>query len=183
MFPFWAPNNRSIGFFADGSLKRLDIGGGAPRTLCAGRQRGGGTWNADDVIVFAPSLTGPLMQISANGGAATAVFPLGPRQFGYTNPDFLADGRRFLYAATGAPEDSGIYIGALGSSFSTRLTPADGSAIHLSNGWLLWARAGTLVAQRLDLAAPALTGKQVTLADGLRLTSDGAAAFQSPRPG
>ncbi len=169
VFPFWAPNSSSIGFFADGSLKRLDLGGGAPRTLASAVNGAGGTWNADDVIVFAPSITSPLMQISANGGPATQVFALGPRQYGHSNPHFLPDGRRLLYTANGNPEESGIYIGALGSSVSTRLTPSDGDALYLPNGWLLWVRAGTLVTQRLDLAVPALTGKQVTLADGVAL--------------
>jgi Tol biopolymer transport system component len=170
VFPFWAPNSRSIGFFADGSLKILDLGGGAPRTLASAINGAGGTWNADDVIVFAPSLTSALMQISADGGAATTAVPLGSRQFGYSNPHFLPDGRRFLYTTTpGNPEVSGIYIGALGSSVVTRLTMADGDALYLPNGWLLWVRAGTLVTQRLDLAGPALTGKQVTLADSVSL--------------
>ena len=169
VFPFWAPNNRSIGFFTEGSLKRIDLDAGAPRTLASANNGAGGTWNADDVIVFAPSLTTPLMQVSANGGAATTVFTLGPRQFGYSNPQFLRDGRRFLYSATGNPEVSGVYIGALGSNVATRLTPSDGSATYLASGWLLWVRGGTLVAQRLDLAGPALTGKEVTLADGIAL--------------
>jgi serine/threonine protein kinase/Tol biopolymer transport system component len=169
VFPFWAPNSRSIGFFTEGSLKRLDLGAGAPRTLTSANNGAGGTWNADDVIVFAPSLTTPLMQIAANGGAATPVFALGARQFGYSNPHFLPDGRRLVYSATGNPEVSGVYIGALGSDVTTRLTPSDGSALYLPTGWLVWVRGGALVAQRLDLSRSALTGKQVTLADGVAL--------------
>jgi Tol biopolymer transport system component len=167
VFPFWAPNGGSIGFFADGSLRRLDLGSGAPRALASAGNGAGGTWNADDVIVFAPSLTTPLMQISANGGAATQVFALARGEFGHTNPYFLPDGRRLLYRATGTPEVTGVHIGALGSSVATRLGPSDGDALYLPNGWLLCVRAGTLVAQRLDLAGPALRGKQVTLADGV----------------
>jgi Tol biopolymer transport system component len=167
VFPFWAPNNGSIGFFADGSLKRLDLGGGVPRTLAAASNGAGGTWNADGVIVFAPSITSPLMRIAGEGGVTTPVLALAPRQFGHINPHFLPDGRRILYTANGSPEASGIYIGALGSSVATRLTPADSDGLYLPNGWLLWVRTGTLLAQRLDLAGPALTGKQVTLADGV----------------
>jgi Tol biopolymer transport system component len=172
VFPFWAPNSGSIGFFAGGSLKRLDLGGGAPRTLASAENGAGGAWNVDDVIVFAQSVTSPLMQISANGGGATLVFALAPGQFGHTNPHFLPDGRRLLYTANGSPEASGIYIGALGNSAATRLTPStDTDPLYLPNGWLLWVRAGTLLAQRLDLARPALTGKQVTLADGVAVDS------------
>jgi Tol biopolymer transport system component len=170
VFPFWAPNNGSIGFFADGSLKRLDFGGGVPRALASADNGSGGTWNADDVIVFAPTLTSPLMQISANGGAATPVVALGSGHIGYSTPHFLPDGRRFLYTSIpGNPAVSGTYIGALGSNVATRLTVSDGDALYLPNGWLLWVRAGTLVTQRLDLAGAALTGKQVTLADGVSL--------------
>ena len=58
-FPFWSPDSRSIGFFAGGALKRLDLGGGAPQTLAPATTGRGGTWNADGVIVFAPSSDEP----------------------------------------------------------------------------------------------------------------------------
>jgi Tol biopolymer transport system component len=168
MSPFWSPNSRAIGFFAEGSLKRLDLGGGAPQVLASADNGSGGTWNRDDVIVFAPTLTSQLMRISAAGGAETPVLTLGPRQSGHMGPHFLPDGFRFLFFALGGPEDMGIYIGALDGSVSTRLTAADGEALFLPTGWLLWVRAGALVAQRLDLARLALTGDRLTLADGVQ---------------
>jgi Tol biopolymer transport system component len=184
-YPFWWPDGRSIGFFAGAALKRLDLGGGAPQTLAPAINGVGGTWNAGGVIVFAPTLTAPLMRVSATGGAAAAVTTLGP-QLG-THPWFLPDGRRFLFYARGAPDTGGIYLGALDGSAPTRLTPADSAGVFLSSGqtsldvrasagsaeasseggWLLWARMGTLVAQRLDLERAALTGEPVTLADGV----------------
>ena len=78
--PFWAPDSRSVGFFAAGALKRLDLGGGAPQTLAPAENGNGGTWNTDGVIVFAPSANSALMRVSATGGAATAVTTLGPQQ-------------------------------------------------------------------------------------------------------
>jgi Tol biopolymer transport system component len=168
--PFWSPDGRSIGFFADGALKRLNLGGGAPQTLARASNASGGTWNADGVIVFAPSRTSPLMRVSASGGAAVAVTALGPQQAGHLGPHFLPDGRRFLFYTLGGPEDVGVYLGALDGSVSARLTPADGAGVYLPAGWLLWAREGTLLAQRLDLAQPALTGGPLTVADGV--TSD-----------
>ena len=124
-FPFWSPDSRSIGFFAGGALKRLDLGGGAPQTLAPAVSGRGGTWNADGVIVFAPSATSPLMRVSATGGAAVAVTTLGPQQTGHVAPHFLPDGRRFLFYVRGAPDTAGIYLGALDGSAPTRLTPAD----------------------------------------------------------
>ena len=89
-YPFWSPDGHSVGFFAGGALKRLDLGGGAPQTLAPATNGSGGTWNADGVIVFAPNLTSPLMRVSATGGAAMAVTTLGPQQLGHLHPQFSA---------------------------------------------------------------------------------------------
>ena len=58
-YPFWAPDSRSVGFFARGALKRLDLGGGAPQTLAPAIAGRGGMWNTDGVILVAPSISGP----------------------------------------------------------------------------------------------------------------------------
>jgi len=177
-FPFWAPDGRGIGFFAGNTLKRLDLGGGAPQTLAPVIAGLGGTWNAEGVIVFAPSTATPLMRVSATGGAAAAVTTIGPQQTAHVLPHFLPAGRRLMFYVRGAPDTGGIYLGALDGIAPTRLTPADSAGVYLpagpgpaeafrEGGWLLWVRAGTLVAQRLDLAQAALTGEPVTLADGV----------------
>lgn len=80
-------------------------------------------------------------------------------------PFFLPDGRQFLFYAQGPPETGGIYLGSLESGETKRLTPIGTAGVYLSSGWLLWVRAGTLVAQRLDLEQKVLTGDPVTLAD------------------
>ena len=95
-----------------------------PQTLAPVVNGSGGTWNADGVIVFAPTQTTPLMRVSATGGAATAVTTLGPQQPGQRRPAFLPDGRRFLFYAQGAPDTAGIYLGALDASAPIRLTPS-----------------------------------------------------------
>ena len=171
-YPFWAPDGRSVGFFAAGALKRLDIGGGTPNILAPATNGSGGTWNADGVIVFAPSLTSTLMRVPAAGGAAVAVTTLGPKQFGHFHPQFLPDGRRLVFMVGGGAEVSGIYLGALDTSSSTQLVPgAPSSGVYAANGWLLWSREGTLVAQKVDLERSALTGEPVTVAEGVALDS------------
>jgi Tol biopolymer transport system component len=175
--PFWAPDGRSLGFFAAGALKRLDLSGGVPQTLAPSLSGRGGTWNADGVILFSQNIGSPLMRVSATGGSVVAVTTL-TRETYHRWPSFLPDGRRFLFYTPGGPDTNGIYLGALDGSAPTRLTPADSAGVYLpsgpgpaealrGSGWLLWLRAGTLVAQPLDLAQAALTGEPVTLADGV----------------
>ena len=116
------------------------------------------------------------MRVSATGGARGRGDDARPAADGPRAPHFLPDGRRFLFYVRGAPDTAGIYLGALDGSAPTRLTPADSAGVYLPagrwceefvEGWLLWVRAGTLVAQRLDVAKGALTGEPVTLADGV----------------
>jgi serine/threonine protein kinase len=175
-YPFWAPDGRSIGFFADGALKRLDLGGGAARTLAPATNGTGGTWNADGGVVFSPTITTPLMRVPAAGGAAAAVTALGPQQVGHIGPSFLPDGRRFLFYAFGGPEAAGIYLGELDGRAPARLAAADGAGVFLPSGpgragafrdggWVLWVREGTLVGQRLDPTKNTLVGEPVALAD------------------
>ena len=162
-YPFWSPDSKSVGFFADGKLKRLDLGGGLPQALANAAPRGG-AWNADGVILFARTTGSPLFRVSASGGEAVAVTKL-DRQTSHRFPQFLPDGRRFLFYAQGPPETAGIYLDSLDSGAPKRLTAADTAGAYAPSGWLLWVRAGTLVAQRLDLERRELTGNPVTVAD------------------
>jgi len=70
-FPFWSPDSRSIAFFAGGKLKRVDISGGPSQTLCDAGGGGGGAWNRDGVIIFAPDNGTVLYRVPASGGTAT----------------------------------------------------------------------------------------------------------------
>lgn len=127
------------------------------------------------------------MRVSATGGAAAAVTTLGLRQVSHRWPHLLPDGRRFLFYVYGAPDTVGIYLGTLDGSAPRRLpAPAEsnpsnpvaylpswpGLAEAFRGGsWLLWVRAGTLVAQRFDVARATLTGAPVRLADEVTAVS------------
>src|SRR5207245_2494388 len=98
-YPFWSPDSASVGFFADGKLKRIDIVGGAPQVLAVAPLARGGAWNRDGTILFAGN-TGPLLKVPATGGEAVAITRLETGQSAHQFPQFLPDGRHFIYFVT-----------------------------------------------------------------------------------
>ena len=131
--PFWSPDGASIGFFTLGTLKVVDAGTGAVRTLCEAALGKGGTWSRSGEIVFAPGALGPLYRISASGGKPVAVTSLDTSrgETGHRWPQFLPDGRHFLYFAAASEYDKmGIDIGDLDSHSSQRIVAADTNAAY-----------------------------------------------------
>jgi len=163
--PFWSPDNRSLGFFADRRLKRIDIDGGSVQALAEVAFFGGGSWNHDDVIVFSPNAPLPLYRVPAAGGEAVPITRLDKGHTGHTAPHFLPDGRHFLYYVRGGPDVRGVYVGQLDSSESRRLLVADSGAVYAPSRDLLFLRQGTLFAQTFDPERLELTGTATPLAE------------------
>jgi serine/threonine protein kinase/Tol biopolymer transport system component len=170
-YPFWSPDSRSVGFFTDGKLKRVDIGGGLPQTLATAGGGRGGTWGVDGVILYAPSTSGSLYRVAASGGQATPVTKPDPSQPGHRFPQFLPDGRHFLFYAQGGPENQGIYIGSLDSFETKRVTAADTAGLYAAPGLLLFVRQGTLLARTFDPVRGELRGDPVTVADTIGVSN------------
>jgi eukaryotic-like serine/threonine-protein kinase len=152
--PFWSPDSRQVGFFADGKLKRVRLSGGTPEPICDAATGRGASWNTDDVIVFSGSPTGPLHQVRASGGTPLAVTELDSTrgETAHRWPCFLPDGVHFIYAAL--PDKQGLhtsYVGSLRSKGRTALLDADDAAIYAAPGYLLFARSGAIMAQRFDV--------------------------------
>lgn len=160
IYPFWSPDSRSVGFFADQKLKRIDIGDGAVRSLAdAPSGFNGATWNRDGVILFVPANSSPLYRVAADGGQPMAVTHMEtPRQVAHRFPHFLPDGRHFVYWASGAPEVNGVYVGDLDSGSTSRLLDADTFAGFAPPDQLLYVRRETLLAQRLNIRTLQLEG-------------------------
>jgi hypothetical protein len=114
---FWSPDSRYVVFESAGKLKKIDVSGGLPQTLCDGvGLLLGGSWNADGVIVFGGSNNGPILRVSAAGGATSPVTKVeqGRDEVRHTDPIFLPDGRHFLYLRrSGRAENTGIYVGSI----------------------------------------------------------------------
>jgi Tol biopolymer transport system component len=175
-FPFWSPDGRSIGFLADSKLKRIDIDGGSVQVLTKALVPAGGTWNQDGLIVFPMVPNSALFGISAKGGEPSPLTQLEPQQTGHIAPQFLPDGRHFLYYATGDPKVKGIYVGEIGKVGSRRLLDADTSAVYASSGHLFFVRQGTLFAQNINLDRLEVSGNAHPVAEGLIFSGEGGIA-------
>jgi len=182
---FWSPDSRFIAFGAQEKLKKVDPSGGPPQSLCS--LPGvllGGFWTTDGRIVFGTLTTG-LFQVPAVGGAVSPLTVLDPKlgEISHGFPVPLPDGRHFLYrrgAASG--ESSGIFLETLeagtGNPGHERPAPkrllADASSLAFApplnpraprDGYLLFSREGTLMAQPFDSVRLELSGDAVPLAE------------------
>jgi Tol biopolymer transport system component len=155
LYPFWSPDSRYVGFFADGKLKKISVNGGPAQTLCDAPAGRGGTWNQDGVIVFSPKIPGGLSRVPAAGGAPVPITKTNSATTAHRNPTFLPDGRRFLYAATQSlGNNNGIFLASLDPKpdreGGDRRILADASYATYFNGYLLFVRETTLMAQPVD---------------------------------
>jgi serine/threonine protein kinase/Tol biopolymer transport system component len=166
--PFWSPDSRSVGFFADTDLKRVDLDGGSLQTLAHAEAGAGGSWSGAGTIIFSANPGRSLLQIPANRAEPTAVTPFeGAQQASQAFPQFLPDSRHFLYFVTGSPEARGVYVGQTDGLVTRRLCDADAPAVYTSAGYLLFLRQGTLLAQRFDADRLELKGNTIPVADHL----------------
>jgi Tol biopolymer transport system component len=162
--PFWSPDSRSIAFFADARVKRLDIASGRVEELAGAAVPGGGTWN-DDVIIYAGTVDSPLRMLANDSQPGPMpVTTLAPGQIGHRAPHFLPDGRHFIYYATGSADVRGIHIGDVHGTLAQRLFDADTPAVYAA-GHLLYVHQGTLFAQRFDPKRLTLDGDPAPVAE------------------
>ena len=162
--PFWSPDSESIAFCAEGKLMRVGLKGQPVRMLAAvDPYARGGSWSRDNVIILPAAFKAGLSRVDANGGPAIPLTTLAPGERAHVWPYFLPDGRHFLYRAVGlSRERSATYIGSLDSTETTRILDASASAaIYAEPGYLLFVRAGSLVAQRFEVERLRLIGPEL----------------------
>ncbi len=166
-FPFWSPDGKSIGFFADAKLKRIDIESQAIEIVADGPVARGGAWQADGTILFAPKASGPLFRVPATGGEPVAATHLDQGQNDHRAPFILPDGRHFHYYARGTPQARGVYVARLDGTEARRLLDADAAAVYAASGHLLFVRQGDLFAHPFDASRLALDGAAFRIASGV----------------
>ena len=185
VFPFWSPDSRSIGFFANDRLNRIGIDGGSFRELAYAPVGTGGTWGRDGIILFTMMPDGSISRISATGTEHVVAVPGSDKvanAAGNRFPQLLPDGRRYLYFMAEAAV-RGVHVGTLDGPERRRLFDADATAILLPPDQILFLRAGTLFLQRLDMDTLSLEGEPRTIARGVIADSTGGIAASASSVG
>ena len=170
---FWSPDSASLAFFAGGKLKRIDVRGGAPQTIC-NSPAGRGTWSKSGIIL----IDGPgaeIYKVPAPGGELEPATQLDrdAQETFHASPQFLPDGRHFIYfVRSSRSENTGIYISSLDSKGHKRVVNSNTNAAYASlssaredePGYLLYTAGTDLVRQAFDLKKQALVGNPAVLA-------------------
>ena len=171
-FPFWSPDSRSIAFFVEGKIKRVDIAGGPPVIVSDAPQGRGGTWGASGVILFAPSFNSPLFQVPASGGTPAAVTKMDAKYTTHRWPSFLPDGRHFVYLAANhvdpSSQDTALFFASLDGKENRLLVSTRSSAIYAS-GYLLYVRDNALVARSFNPSSGQFQGDPTVLNDDVQV--------------
>jgi serine/threonine protein kinase len=162
--PFFSPDDRWLGFWQDGRLRKWASSGGAPLDVCRTPRISGATWLADGTIVFAAQR---IFRCHANGGAPEPLF-VADRAAGeidYRLPSALPGGRVILYTVmTGTgPRDFRIAARPLagGPPHAVMEDASDGR--YVATGHLLFARDGALFAAPFDADRAVTTGGAVSV--------------------
>jgi len=183
-YPFWSPDDASIGFFTDGKLQKIAIAAGSPQVLATASRGRGGSWGSRGVIIYAPDAGGPLWRINADGSGAAALtdklFSPGESkqaaEVSHRWPEFLPDGEHFLFwsgsfgmgvGAKGGIYSSkdGIYFSSLAGKQKKLVQQTEGNAAY-ANGHLYYLdERKSLVRAPFDLRGGKVTGEPTVVSD------------------
>src|SRR5258706_10252296 len=179
-FMFWSPDSRSIAFATGGKIKKVDLANGLVQGICElqlDRRGFGGSWNRDGTIIFSVGATG-IWRVPASGGTPTQIPGFEKSEEVLKRwPQFLPDGRHFLYLATTALKNSSeVMVGSIDGGQPKRLFASASNALYAASlegrGQIIFSRDGALLAQRFDADKLELTGEPFRVADRVRVNSN-----------
>jgi len=179
--PFFSPDGRWIAFFAGGELKKVALSGGTPVTLCEAPVGLGGSWNQNDMIVFAATTGSGISQVSAYGGRPQRISTLDVEkgEFSHRWPEWLPGAKSILYTVgtVGSWNDAQIVAQSLATGERTVLVQGGSNPRYLASGHLLYVRNGVIMSVPFDANGVAVTGTATPILEGVLQSSDGAAQF------
>ena len=179
--PFFSPDGRWVAFFAGGELKKVALSGGTPVTLCEAPVGLGGSWNQNDVILFAATTGSGISQVSAYGGRPqrTSTLDVAKGEFSHRWPEWLPGAKTILYTVgtVGSWNDAQIVAQSLPTGERSVVVQGGSNPRYLASGHLLYVRNGVIMSVPFDANRVMVTGTAVPILEGVLQSSDGAAQF------
>jgi len=176
--PFWSPDSRTLGFFADGKLRRVDLSGGPPQVICEAPVDTVPTWGRDDTILFAEApdqsahRLGGIYRVSAKGGPVTEVTTVNRARDEREHywPSFLPDGVHFLYLATIFQKQTAslrhaAYMASLHDQAITHVADVESRMVYAPPGYVVYAQDGALLARGFDSKLGRVTSDPFQIAE------------------
>jgi Tol biopolymer transport system component/predicted Ser/Thr protein kinase len=171
--PFFSPDGQSVGFFAEGKLKKVSLSGGAPLTLCSAATNRGASWGPDNTIIFTLSPTSGLFEVSAAGGTPKPLTVPDRKkgELAHRWPEILPGGKALLFTlwSGGSFDDARIVLLLRDTGERRVLVEGGAHARYVPSGHLVYARAGGLVAVPFDLKRLEVTGSPVSILEGVSM--------------
>ncbi|HYJ33896.1 MAG TPA: protein kinase [Candidatus Binatia bacterium] len=183
--PFWSPDSRFLAFFTGGKLYKIDVAGGPPIAICNAPRGADGSWGTRNVILFDGTSADSVQKVSAAGGTPTGATRIDrPNGETYTAwPQFLPDGRHFIYVGYGSAADvRKLHIGSIDSRDVTTIGDA-ASRVEYAAGYILQVRDNVLLAQKFNPGARKLAGDPFPVAQNVEAGVSGSARFSASSEG
>jgi len=165
LFPFWSPDSRSLGFFADGKLSTMPVAGGPIQRLCDAPEGRGGSWSRQGVIVFTPDITQPIFKVSEAGGTPVVVTK-NRTGTSHRNPLVLPDGKVFLYTAHDGEGKAVVAAASIEGDVDRQILDT-ASNVQYADGHLFFVRDRNLFVQRFDPDSLTLSGAPVAAVENI----------------
>lgn len=179
---FWFPDSQSIGISTRNQLKRFSLNGGPSQVIASVEGEFlGAAANDAGVVIFTDVAKGPLYKTPVNGGTPIPATSLDKarQEISHVWPQFLPDGRRFMYFAISQnPNNSGMFVGSFDSP-EKHLVLTSRSRGGTPPGFLLFARDGVLLAQSFDPSSLQLGSEAKTVTGPLSTFTGSGSAFMT----
>jgi len=175
--PFFSPDGQWLGFFADGKLKKVSVNGGTTLTLGDASALRGASWGKSGMIVFAPTVTSVLQQISDAGGALQPLTHLEKGETSHRWPEFLPGSEAVLFVPGTAASYAQVAVQSVGAGQRRTLIQGGTNPHYASAGYLVYAQGGSLMAVPFDPGRLTVTGTAVPVVEGVVQSTTGAAQY------
>jgi len=163
-YPFWSPDSRFVGFFADGMLRKVGLTGRSPQPICEAQNGRGGAWREDNIIVFSDDVRAPLSRVDASGlNPVQRLTSLAPGHHAHRWPQFLPDGRVMFFVRSSDADTQGSHIVSLDEPSRLHKVRTSATSDLFASGHLLYEHEGELMAQPFDPTNLRLSGEALPL--------------------